>query len=157
TGDGGPFVGPYRIAARNWVLTFAGTGSGSVKITPSTGTVNAPTTCGGTGTNAASQTVTSTCSPNISTSVSGATITFQATANSGSALVGWSGQTDLSSSICTGTTNPCSAVIGPNGALTVTFSGQRSTSTSVTGCSPSSVPVAGSTTCTVVVSDTDSG
>ena len=61
--------------ARNWNLTFAGAGSGSVTITPNTGTVNAPTSCGGPGTNAASQTVTSTCSPNITTSDNGALVT----------------------------------------------------------------------------------
>src|SRR5690349_1173359 len=54
--------------ARNWILTFAGTGSGTVKITPDTGTVNAPVSCGGTGAPAASQTVSSTCLPNITTS-----------------------------------------------------------------------------------------
>src|SRR5438094_8229858 len=31
-GDGGPFVGPYRAAARSFDLTFAGTGTGSVTI-----------------------------------------------------------------------------------------------------------------------------
>ena len=31
-GDGGPFVGPYVAAARNFNVTFAGTGSGSVTI-----------------------------------------------------------------------------------------------------------------------------
>ena len=62
-GGGGPFVGPYVAAARNLLLTFAGAGSGSVTITPSTGTVIAPVSCGGTGTAVASQTVTSTCLP----------------------------------------------------------------------------------------------
>lgn len=120
-GDGGPFVGPYVIAARNWVLTFAGSGSGSVTITPNSGTVNAPVSCGGTGTAAASQTVTGTCSPNITTSENGATVTFTASANIGSVFAGWSGQSNLSSSTCSGTTNPCSAVLGGNAALTVTF------------------------------------
>ena len=46
---GGPVIGPYAAAARNLILTFAGTGTGSVKITPSTGTVLAPIACGGTG------------------------------------------------------------------------------------------------------------
>ena len=79
-GGGGPFVGPYVAAARNWVLTFAGSGGGSVTITPNSGTVNAPVSCGGTGTNAPSQTVTGTCLPNVSTSVNGAIVTFLATA-----------------------------------------------------------------------------
>jgi hypothetical protein len=124
-GSGGPFVGPYVAAARNWVLTFAGTGSGSVTIIPSTGTVNAPVSCGGTGTNAASQTVTSTCAPNISTSVNSALVTFNETATSGSTFAGWSGQVDLTYPgpplACTGTNNPCGAVIGSGGTLSVTF------------------------------------
>jgi len=120
-GDGGPYVGPYEIAARNWVLTFAGSGSGSVTITPSSGTVNAPVSCGGTGTNAASQTVTGTCSPNITTSENAATVTFSASAGGGSAFAGWSGQAGLSPNTCSGTTNPCSAVLGPSATLTVTF------------------------------------
>ena len=118
---GGPFVGPYVAAARNLLLTFAGAGSGSVKVTPNTGTVSAPVSCGGTGTAVASQTVTSTCLPNITTSDNGATVTFLATAASGSVFGGWSLPANLSSSTCTGTTNPCSAVLGGNPALTVTF------------------------------------
>jgi Galactose oxidase, central domain len=109
--------------ARQLDLTFAGSGSGSVTMTPSTGTVNAPVSCGGTGTAEASQTVTSTCSPNITFSDNGATVTFSATAAVGSVFAGWSGQNNLSSSTCTGTTNPCSAVLGGNPDLTVTFNG----------------------------------
>jgi hypothetical protein len=122
-GSGGPFVGPYVAAARNLNLTFAGTGTGTVKITPSTGTVNAPVSCGGTGAAAASQTVTGTCSPNITTSDNGATVTFLATANGGSAFGGWSAAANLSPSTCSGTTNPCSAILGGGPALTVTFTG----------------------------------
>lgn len=107
--------------ARNWTLVFAGTGTGSVTITPGSGTVNAPVSCGGTGTNASSQTVTSTCAPNITTSDNNATVTFEASAGAGSVFVGWSGATGLSNSTCTGSANPCSAVIGPNASLTVTF------------------------------------
>ena len=107
--------------ARNLSLTFAGTGSGSVTVTPSTGTVDAPTSCGGTGSGAASQTVNQTCSPNITTSANGAVVTFSASAALGSAFTGWSAPNNLSSSTCTGTTNPCSAVFGANPALTATF------------------------------------
>ena len=107
--------------ARNLVLTFAGTGSGTVTITASSGTVEAPVSCGGTGSAAASQTVSTTCLPNITTSVNTATVTFNANANAGSTFAGWSNPNNLSSSTCTGTTNPCSAVLGPNPDLTVTF------------------------------------
>ena len=125
--------------ARNLVLTF--TGTGSVTITPSTGTVNAPTSCGGTGTGASSQTVTSTCVPNITTSDNGATVTFNASAGSGSTFAGWSGQANLSSSTCSGTTNPCSAVLSGGPALTVTFTAATvATTLTLSAPSPASVP-----------------
>jgi subtilisin family serine protease len=131
-GPGGPFVGPYRAAARNWNLTFAGSGAGSVTITPNTGSVSAPTSCGGTGAAAASQTVTNTCSANITTSDNGATITLSAAANSASTFSGWSLVSNASSSACSGTTNPCSLVFGGNGAITVTFNTKPSTTLAVT-------------------------
>ena len=121
--------------ARNWNLTFAGTGSGSITITPDAGTVNAPTTCGGTGGNASSQTVTSTCSPNITTSANGATVTFSANPASGSTFAGWSGASNLSSSTCSGTANPCSGVMGSSGGLTVTFNQSVSTTTAAASAS----------------------
>ncbi|HEU4875046.1 MAG TPA: MBG domain-containing protein [Pyrinomonadaceae bacterium] len=122
--------------ARNLLLTFAGTGSGTVTVTPNTGTVNAPVSCGGTGTNAASQTVSTTCLPNITTSDNGAIVTFNAVANVGSTFGGWSGQAGLSSSTCTGTTNPCSAVLGGGPTLTVTFNGATvNTTTTVANAS----------------------
>src|SRR6266542_2615003 len=125
--------------ARNLVLTF--TGTGSVTMTPSTGTVNAPTSCGGTGTGASSQTVTSTCVPNITTSDNGATVTFNASAGSGSTFAGWSGQANLSSSTCSGTTNPCSAVLSGGPALTVTFTAATvATTLTLSAPSPASVP-----------------
>ena len=129
-GGGGPFVGPYKAAARNWDLPFAGTGSGSVILTPDTGTINAPVSCGGTGTNAASQTVTSLCAPKITTSVNGAIITFTATANVGSLFAGWSLPSLISPTTCTGTTNPCTGPFTGNGSLTVTFTANVATTTS---------------------------
>jgi hypothetical protein len=117
--------------ARNLVLTFAGAGTGSVILTPSIGFISAPVSCGGTGANAPSQTVTSTCLPNITTTENSATITFSATPTGGSTFAGWSVASNLSSSNCTGTTNPCAAVLGSNPALTVTFNGLTATTTSV--------------------------
>jgi hypothetical protein len=117
--------------ARNLLLTFAGSGGGSVTITPSTGTVEAPVGCGGTGTNASSQTVSATCLPNITVSDSAATVTFNATAAAGSTFGGWSSAANLSPSTCTGTTNPCSAVLGANPSLTVTFNSAPTVSITV--------------------------
>jgi hypothetical protein len=59
--------------------------------------------------------------PNITTSDNAATVTFSAAANVGSTFGGWSGQGGLSSSTCIGTTNPCSAILGANPDLDVTF------------------------------------
>ena len=115
--------------ARNWDLLFAGTGSGSVTIVPSSGTVKAPVSCGGTGTDAASQTVTSECSPKITTSVNGAIITFTATAGGGSTFGGWSSVANFSPTTCSGTTNPCTGVAGGSAEITVTFNGPTPTPT----------------------------
>lgn len=124
--------------ARNLVLTFVG--NGSVTITSSTGTVNAPISCGGTGTAASSQTVTSTCAPNITISDNGAVVTFNASAGSGSTFASWSGQANLTSSTCAGTTNPCSAVLGGGPALKVSFTATVATTLTISAPSPASVP-----------------
>ena len=161
-GGGGPFVGPYSAAlTRNMTLTFAGAGGGSVTITVLPGqTVNAPTTCGGTGTAQLSQTVTDTCSPNIAFVAPGGTsptATFLASPNGSSTFAGWSGASSLNLSTCAGTTNPCTATLGSGPTLTVTFNaGQRPTSTSVT-CVPASVAVNQGSVCTATVSDTGTG
>jgi galactose oxidase-like protein/Kelch motif protein len=145
--------------ARNWNLTFAGTGSGSVTITPSTGTVNAPVSCGGTGAAASSQTVTATCAPNITTSDNGATVTFSASPGGGSVFGGWSGQSSLSSSTCSGTTNPCSAVLGSSAALTVTFMASVATTLTLSAPSPALVPFGsvGPVTLTATLTRTSGG
>ena len=150
---GGPLVGPYVAAARNLILTFSGTGGGSVTVTPNSGTVNAPVSCGGTGTATPSQTVTSTCAPNITTSDNGATVTFTATANGTSAFAGWSAPSALSSSTCTGTTNPCSAVLGGGPALTVTFNGGTPDLTVTKADSPDPIVSGNALTYTIVVSN----
>ena len=105
--------------------------------------MNAPVACGGTNTNAASQTVTATCSPNISTSDNGATVTFSAVGTGGSTFTGWSGQSNLSSSSCTGTTTPCSAVLGSGPALTATFTAPNATVTPAAGGGAISAATAG--------------
>ena len=127
-GNGGPFVGPYVIAARSMDLTFAVGGGGSVTINlTNAGTVNAAISCGGTGTSTTSQTVTSTCT-GISFSNNSATGTFSATGNGTSYFAGWSSANNFTG--CTGTTNPCSfAIAGSSPRLTVTFSPRASTTT----------------------------
>ncbi|HSW42484.1 MAG TPA: S8 family serine peptidase [Patescibacteria group bacterium] len=150
-GGGGPFVGPYVAAARNLILTFSGTGTGSVVITPSIGTVNAPTSCGGTGTAAATQTVTSTCAPNITMSENDATVTFTANPSGSSTFAGWSESNSLSASNCTGTANPCSAVLGGSPRLKVTFNArgnQTITFGALAGKTYGDVPFAVSATAT---------
>ena len=110
-----------RSLDRMWLLHGTGkltfVGSGSVTITPSIGSINAPASCGGTGANAASQTVTSTCAPNISTTENDAVLTFSA----GAGFAGWSAPDNASPNTCMATTNPCTLVFGSNGKLTVTF------------------------------------
>jgi MBG domain (YGX type)/YDG domain/Bacterial Ig-like domain (group 3) len=137
----GVTAGTTFTDARNWTLTFAGTGGGSVTITPDSGTVNAPVLCGGTGSTALSQTVTGTCSPNITTSANGATVTFSASGTGGSAFAGWSAQADLTPASgpgsCTGTNNPCSVVMGPGGRLTVTFDAVPPTTSIASTLNPS--------------------
>ena len=47
--NGGPFVGPYQVANKNFIITFAGTGGGSVAFSGVTGSpAPSPTTCTGT-------------------------------------------------------------------------------------------------------------
>ncbi|HEV8723216.1 MAG TPA: Ig-like domain repeat protein, partial [Candidatus Binatia bacterium] len=140
--------------ARHLDLTFLGTGTGQVIVSVNplpagTNTVNAPVSCGGTGTNTTSQTVTSTCaggSSGIDTNPNGATVTFTASGTSGSTFGGWSGQSSLTPSTgpgsCTGTTNPCSVVLGSSPTLTATFIAPAVVATTLTlaAPSPASVP-----------------
>jgi subtilisin family serine protease len=159
---GGPFVGPYIAAlTRNMALTFAGTGGGSVTITASAGqTVNAPVTCGGSGTAQTSQTVTSTCSPNITFNAPGATspsATFTAAPDGSSTFGGWSGQVNMGlGNTCLALVNPCaSGLMGPGPAMTVTFDDTRATAISV-DC-PATVAINQGSVCVVTVTDVDSG
>ena len=120
--------------ARNWDFNVLGTGSGSVLIQVNLGTISIPVGCG-TINSSTSVTVTSTCSPNISTSDNAATVTFLATANPGSNFAGWSGLGNLTPATgagsCSGTNNPCNGIFGGNGSLTVTFNANANTTTSV--------------------------
>jgi hypothetical protein len=127
---------------RNWDFTVLGSGSGSVLITVNIGTISIPPPCG-TVNSSTSVTVTSTCTPDITTTDNGATVTFTATANPGSTFGGWSGLTNLTPNSgpgsCTGTNNPCSGVFGGGGALSVTFNANANTSTAVASSANPSV------------------
>ncbi|HET9218437.1 MAG TPA: Ig-like domain-containing protein [Terriglobia bacterium] len=125
-GDGGPFVGPYRAAARNFDVSFAGTGTGSVTISVSATGQDATNTltlngCAGSGDGTSSVTISATCASLHSGNGNDATLIFTASPSAGSTFSGWSGASALNSSTCSGTTNPCSAVLGPNARLTVNF------------------------------------
>src|SRR5437773_2516875 len=128
-GNGGPFVGPYKIAATNKTMTFtmAGTGGGTVTFArigtgdnPDTATFGctAPggtsfATCGGSGTFKFKN---------------NDTYRITATPNSGSTFEGWSAQSgSLTLANCGGTTNPCpsasgSIALSADSAITATFS-----------------------------------
>jgi hypothetical protein len=155
TDSEGLTAGTTFTDSRNWSIIFAGTGTGSVTITPSSGTVDAETGCGGSGTPSTSQTVTSTCtSPGageVTTSANGATITFSATAGAGSTFAGWSDVANGSFSNCSGTTNPCSLVFGASGSITVTFNAADATPPTVTSINRDSATTTNLTTLTWTV------
>jgi hypothetical protein len=123
-GSGGPFVGPYVAAARNFTVNVLGTGTGQVAIGVSAGTVSFATSgsnaCTGTGNNTTSVTITATCT-SLSSSSNGATITITATGLSGSTVTGFTGTGDFAG--CTA--SACSAVLASssNQTVTVTFTG----------------------------------
>jgi hypothetical protein len=129
-GDGGPYVGPYVVAARNFDLTFAGTGGGSVTIhlNSGQGTVLVPSTCGGSGVATSSdQTVTGTCT-NINFSSNTATGTLTANPNATSVFANWSAATNMNTAgtgcqpATTTTANPCAfSFAGANPTVTATF------------------------------------
>jgi subtilase family protein/Big-like domain-containing protein/fervidolysin-like protein len=141
-GDGGPFVGPYRAASRNFVVNFAGSGTGSVAISVNGGnTIQSPgggaCTATGGAFGSSSVTISATCTNLQSNPSNTATVTFAASANSGSIFAGWTGASNFTgSSTCNDdptpdTTNPCSAVLGNNATLTVTFNLNANTTTAV--------------------------
>src|SRR5262245_40259113 len=77
TGNGGPFVGPYVAAARNFEITISG--AGQVMITVNTGNVTFNTTganaCSGTGSGTALATIMATCT-SLQNTINGATVTL---------------------------------------------------------------------------------
>ena len=128
TGNGGPFVGPYVAAARNFNPTFQGTGGGSLAISVNVGVINIQSNppCSGTGSGTASVTITTTCSLQFTDNAAIGTLT--STPNGTSVFAGWSPTLGT----CSGTTNPCSTgtLGGGQNTLNVTFS-LKPTTTSI--------------------------
>jgi subtilisin family serine protease len=136
-GAGGPFVGPYRAAARSIRITFAGTGGGQAQIGATSGAVTFATTGGnrcdtppasGTGAGTLLVTINGTCTT-LSSSDNGATVTVTAVQNGTSFFAGWSSPNG-GFTACTLTSATCSAVLGGGqNDLTVTFSTRVNTTT----------------------------
>jgi hypothetical protein len=114
-GDGGPFVGPYVVAAKSLTINFSVTGGAGGTISfsnlnPSTSVADCTATCTRTG---------------LDNNQQG---TMTATPNAGSIFVGWSGTWDdgpqhNGTTTCTGTTSPCTFDMGNSSqTLTATFS-----------------------------------
>src|SRR5262249_48109152 len=78
-GNGGPFVGPYRLAARGFSIHFSGTGSGSVSISVDSGNIINLGACAGTGGGTAAITINGTCTSLTSTPSNSAKLTLTAT------------------------------------------------------------------------------
>ena len=101
---GGPIVGPYEVAARNR-RTFARTGSGGVTITPSTSTSMLQFLVVEPEPMSIRNSYKHLLAEHFD-SANGATVTFNAIPTS-DPRSGVERPADLSSSTCTGTTNPC--------------------------------------------------
>jgi hypothetical protein len=124
-GDGGPFVGPYRIAARGISFTYLGTAGSSVTISASTGAITYATTgtnnCNSVASGGGTATVTLTGScTTLSSSANGATLTLTAFPNASSYFAGWTAG-DITACTSSPTTNPCSSVLSGNSNITATF------------------------------------
>ena len=137
-GDGGPFVGPYRAAARNLNVAFAGVGGGSLAISVNLGNIGYPTTgsgacTGATGNGTASVAIVGSCNLNLSSNSAVATVT--ATPDSTSVFGGWT----VALGACSGTANPCStgALGGGQNMLTAAFNAKPATSLAVSAATGS--------------------
>ena len=117
-GNGGPFVGPYTIAAKVLTISKVGTGTGTVSSSTSPAI-----SCG------------STCSVSIGNNDTG---TLTATPNSNSYFAGWtgtwsSGPQGNGTTTCTGATSPCTFNMGNDAQdLTARFTLKTSLTASVT-------------------------
>jgi len=133
---GGPFVGPYVAAARNLTISINGTGSGTVSITPASGTTASPSS--------GSTTFTSSINPNAGTG------TLTATADAGSTFAGWSSPTTgITCNPLTSTT--CTFSMGNRvQSVTATFTAALQTPTVAVSNSPKTYtgsPIAATVTC----------
>jgi len=132
-GGGGPFVGPYRADARQFTITFSGTGSGTLTINLGPGADNIVQDLGS-GANACSGTITAggetatindprpaktSCTPTLKDNAAAGSLA--ATASASSQFAGWSGASNLVTT-CSGTTNPCTfTVSGSQPAIRLAF------------------------------------
>ena len=123
-GNGGPFVGPYRIAARSFTINFLGNGTGSVTITSSTPlNVNTSQCIGATGDGTTTVKIFGSC-PSISSmgGVNSYSVSLNAVATTGS-FAGWSnGTSSLLTCSNSPATNPCAATVTANSSLDLTIS-----------------------------------
>jgi subtilisin family serine protease len=132
-GGGGPFVGPYRADARQFTITFSGTGSATLTINLGPGADNIVQDLGS-GANACSGTITAggktatindprpaktSCTPTLKDNAAAGSLA--ATASASSQFAGWSGASNLVTT-CSGTTNPCTfTVSGSQPAIRLAF------------------------------------
>ncbi|HXT03166.1 MAG TPA: S8 family serine peptidase, partial [Casimicrobiaceae bacterium] len=130
-GAGGPFVGPYRAAALNLNIAFAGAGGGSMVISVNLGNISYPTTgsgacTGATGNGTSSVTIVGSCKLNLANN---AVANLTASPNGTSVFGGWTPALGG----CSGTTSPCSTgnLAGGQTNLTATFAAKPTTSLAV--------------------------
>jgi hypothetical protein len=133
-GEGGPFVGPYRTAAKGLDITVTGTGTGTVTVSTTDNTTISLSSCptGSLSNGNKTATFTATCGLQMDNSAVG-TI---GTAANGGAAVAWSAMSTGIS--CTG--GSCTFSMGNQvRSATVTFSGVSTTTAiaRITGSNPS--------------------
>ena len=140
--NGGPLVGPYVAANKNFMITFAGTGGGSIAFSAVTGTP-LPST----------NPCTTTCTNALDNNATG---TLTVTPNGGSTFAGWTGTfVGGGTTTCSGTTSPCTFSLSNSAqALTATFNGPADLDLTK---SDSPDPVASGSTLTYTIVVTNNG
>ena len=139
-GAGGPLVGPYTSAAKNFTITFAETGSGTVSFTNFAPLPNAAA-------------CTTTCTRSVDNNQAG---TLTATPSAGSTFAGWSASSfGGGTTTCSSATNPCNfAMSNTNSSVTATFNLVPNPLPTTTSIAPTS-RVAGDGAFTLTVNGTN--